>query len=539
MTSARLAATEGRLFLGLDASTQRLKMLAVDNTLRVSHDSSIGFDADLPRFGTKDGVLRDDTTVTTPSSMLVAALDLLFGRLKEQNFPFDKVGAISGSGQQHGSVFWRKGAQTKLANLNPEQTLEAQLGSSFSFPNGPIWMDSSTTVQCRALEKAAGSAQRLADITGSRAFERFTASQIMKRAQQNTAQLSETERISLVSSMMCSLLLGDYASIDLSDGSGMNLLDINSQDWDDHLLEATAPGLRKLLGEAQPSHTVAGTISPYFVERYGFSPDCKIVLWSGDNPNSVAGLGIHDQGDVGISLGTSDTLFSITPAKDSKPGLEGHFFVSPVDPASHMAMLCYKNGSLTRQKIAAAVGDGTWETFNKLVGKTKPGNKGKIGFYFIEPEIVPHIAKPGVHRFDADGHAVDTFTKEEEARAVLEGQMLSLRLHSLNMGIKPKAVLVTGGASQNPAILKVIADVFGVPVKTADQPNSAPLGAALRAIQGFVSHEQKEFMPFELIASRLPANDVAATPSSDAHDVYTGMLDRYRELEEQIVAGEN
>ena len=31
------------------------------------------------------------------------------------------------------------------------------------------------------------------------------------------------------------------------------------------------------------------------------------------------------------------------------PGLEGHVFPNPVDPASFMAMLCYANGSLTRQ----------------------------------------------------------------------------------------------------------------------------------------------------------------------------------------------
>lgn len=45
------------------------------------------------------------------------------------------------------------------------------------------------------------------------------------------------QRISLVSNFLASLFLGDYAPIDWSDGSGMNLLNIRTKDWNDLLLE--------------------------------------------------------------------------------------------------------------------------------------------------------------------------------------------------------------------------------------------------------------------------------------------------------------
>ena len=66
-----------------------------------------------------------------------------------------------------------------------------------------------------------------------------------------------------------------------------------------------------LLGPSPvPSFTVLGTISKYFQQRYGFSSATEVVAFSGDNPNSLAGLGLHQPGDVGVSLGTSDTVSS-------------------------------------------------------------------------------------------------------------------------------------------------------------------------------------------------------------------------------------
>lgn len=73
--------------------------------------------------------------------------------------------------------------------------------------------------------------QELAKATGSRAYERFTGSQIRKIYQNKLRVYQATERISLVSSFACSLFVGKIAPIDLSDGSGMNLLDIHTLKW--------------------------------------------------------------------------------------------------------------------------------------------------------------------------------------------------------------------------------------------------------------------------------------------------------------------
>ena len=47
--------------------------------------------------------------------------------------------------------------------------------------------------------------------------------------------------------------------------------------------------MKSKLGNITASHECLGPISSYFVERYGFNPDCQIITFTGDNPASLAG----------------------------------------------------------------------------------------------------------------------------------------------------------------------------------------------------------------------------------------------------------
>lgn len=522
------------LYLGLDFSTQQLKAVAINEDLDVVHQSCVHFDSELSSYRTQGGVhIHDDRlTVTSPVLMWVEALDLLLNKMKKAGVDFSRVRALSGSGQQHGSVFWRKGASETLRQLDPDRDLLHLLQHSFSVLDSPVWMDSSSSQQCDDLQQAVGGAVQLAEITGSRAYERFTGNQISKLRGSCVKAFEDTERISLVSSFAASLFLGRYASIDFSDGSGMNLLDIRTRNWSQICLKATAPHLDLLLGPPVPSTAVLGPVSSYLVQRFGFHDTCSVVAFTGDNPASLAGMRLQP-GDIAVSLGTSDTVFLWI--QDPHPALEGHIFCNPVDWKEYMALLCFKNGSLTREGVRNQSAGGSWEQFSACLRDTPLGNNGNVGFYFDTMEITPPAV--GVHRFDADDNQVSSFSPQQEVRALVEGQFLSRRLHAERLGysiIPGTRVLATGGASSNKDILQVLSDVFNAPVYTIDVPDSACLGSAYRALHGLLAESG---VSFSGVLSKAPDPQLLVTPNPAAQQVYQQLLKRYARLEERVLRG--
>lgn len=52
---------------------------------------------------------------------------MLMARMQSSGFPFGRVVCVGGSGQQHGSVYWKKGSSEVLANLTHTLPLHSQL----------------------------------------------------------------------------------------------------------------------------------------------------------------------------------------------------------------------------------------------------------------------------------------------------------------------------------------------------------------------------------------------------------------------------
>ena len=227
-------------------------------------------------------------------------------------------------------------------------------------------------------------------------------------------------------------------------------------------------------------------------------------------------------------------MFGVTSTYQPS-GVEGHILKNPIDSKCYMAMLCFKNGSRTREHVRDLVPEckKSWKMFNKLLNQTPIGNNGNIGFYFIEPEITPTINKTLIKRYNKKNEEVKSFSSATEVRALIEGHCLKLRVHSLTLGLsKPRRIVATGGASKNTSILTILSNVFNASVyilKTGE--NSAAYGAALRAMHGCMN------ISFDQIISKMNLNpfQLVVTPNKESHTIYNQLLSRYTQLESQIV----
>src|SRR5262245_26037410 len=248
-------------FLGLDSSTQSLTGLVVDTESGQIVDRSVSFGERLPQYRSPNGFLANDDPRIKHSDplMWVEALDLLLGDLRAAGVDLGAIRAVSGAGQQHGSVYLRRPLD-EAGLWSTSTPLVDQVRPLLSRATAPIWMDASTGAECAEIAAAAGGDDAVVAITGSRAIERFTGPQIRKFWKDDPAGYERTAEIHLVSSFVASLLAGVGVPIDFGDGAGMNLLDLARGAWSTKLLDATAPGLGRKLRPAVASTSHVGVV---------------------------------------------------------------------------------------------------------------------------------------------------------------------------------------------------------------------------------------------------------------------------------------
>jgi xylulokinase len=517
-----------KLFLGLDSSTQSLSAIVIDyDTRRVVYETSLNFDKTLPHYGTQNGTLRstDPLVVHSPPLMWGEELDAIFVRMKQDDVPLGDILAISGSGQQHGSVYLNDRAAHALSRLNAAKSLVENLHGVLSRPTSPIWMDSSTSVECAEIRDVLGGIKATARTTGSDTFERFTGPQIRKFFKTEPDNYARTASIALISSFMASIIAGKIAPIDHGDGAGMNLMDIRKKTWHPDALKATATRLKSKLPPLVESSRVIGLVSPYFVKKYGVNPAAQALVWSGDNPCSLIGLGLIEEGNVAISLGTSYTYFGCMKRCRVDERGEGHVFGAP--NGDYMSLIVFKNGSLARERVLHQYGL-DWEGYNRLLVNSPPGNNGGILLPWYEPEIVPRVNKPGIHRFDLDPNDAAA-----NCRAVVEAQMMSMRIHSAWIKVKPTRIYATGGGSVNVPVLQIMADVMNCPVLRIEVAKSAALGAALRAAHGHMSKKPEWRDVVSGFTDAILGSEIK--PRAKAVRVYNNLVEKYAKCEQSVL----
>ncbi|UCD25876.1 MAG: hypothetical protein JSW51_07945 [Gemmatimonadota bacterium] len=469
------------LFAGLDVSTQSCKLVVVDlpagSTVYVD---SVNYDADLPHFGTREGValgLGEGVSESDPD-MWLEALDILLLRLKSApEIDQSRISCIAVSGQQHGLV-----------------ALDSQ--GNLTRPYSKLWNDFSTAEECRLLTERVGGVDRMIEEVGNTQRTGYTAPKILHMRRHEPEHYEATATLFLVHNFINWHLTGGsrggVAVMEPGDTSGMALWNPVSRDWSQAVVEAIDPNLRRKLPPVARSDTSIGPIATHIAERYGLSRECSVDAGSGDNMYGAIGTGNFRTGVVTISLGTSGTAYTFMDEPYVDPTGEVACFC---DSTGHyLPLLCVSNMANGYDAVLAKF-EMTHAEFDAAIERTAAGNDGRLLVPWYAGERTPDLPDAAPIYF---GFGVDDFSRERLARAVLEGHVLNLHNGFSRLPIEPEVIHLTGGLSRSPSWCQTIADVFEVET-VAVEGEGAALGAAIHAAWVWLK-ERDTGVPLEQVA---------------------------------------
>jgi xylulokinase len=126
----------------------------------------------------------------------------------------------------------------------------------------------------------------------------------------------------------------------------------------------------------------------------------------------------------------------------------------------------------------------SYQELADLAAQAPPGSEGLFFTPYILGERTPHMDPK------ARGNFLGLTLRHRRAhlvRAVMEGVVFSLRQGldlMMALGITPRRIVASGGATNHPLWLQLQADIFGRPIYRTTTQEAAALGAALLAGTG-------------------------------------------------------
>jgi xylulokinase len=495
--------TPKSVVLGIDASTQSLSGVVLDcasGSLLWQHSLAYRDDARLCGLGFEhDSLLippREAGEAEQPPRLFIAALAALLHDLAASGVDVSTIAAINTSGQQHGHVYLNAEADAAFTRLREPASargeLAALLAGSFAYGGAPIWKTANTAAEAAHIRAAVGGQAALIARIGSDLPLRFAAAIQRKIGGRYPESYAATRHLVQISSLITAMLCGDAAlPIDFGNACGTGLMNYRDRVWDELLLEAVAgdlPGGAAALAAKLPRivHPLAvcGKVAAYFQANYGFSPACRVIAGSGDNPQSKVLAG----GDL-LSLGTSFVCMVASP--------EGGVDASGAANAMYDGLgrpfnfFCRTNGALAWDRLRQRHGlaDGDYAAGEAALAATAAGSR--LRFWHPDAESFPLIAA-NAQPVRLDRNDV---TFASDFSAVVDSSLGLIYRYGEKVagasGQKPPAIVVCGGASKSAGVMRRVAALWNRPAIAAGQAGAA-LGAALAAAVAIAPENRRE-----------------------------------------------
>ncbi len=351
-----------------------------------------------------------------------------------------------------------------------------------------IWCDQRSHKECEQITSIVGR-EKLISITANPALTGFTASKIMWVKNNEPQVFEKVKKILLPKDYIRFRLTGEFAT-EVSDASGMQLMDIPKRQWSGEILQKLEID-SNMLGKLYESYEISGRVNKAASELTGLNEGTPVAGGAGDQAAGAVGNGIVKSGVISSTIGTSGVVFAYTDKVSIDPKGRVHTFCHAVPNTWHImgvtqgAGLSLKwfrdNFCIEEKRTAELMKIDPYVLMDQEAEKIEPGCKGLIYLPYLMGERTPHL--------DPDAKGVffglsALHEKPDMIRSVMEGVVYSLKdcLEIIkDMNVEIKEVRASGGGGKSKLWRQMQADVFGTGITTINSSEGPALGVALLA----------------------------------------------------------
>jgi xylulokinase len=450
------------LLIGVDLGTSGTKTVLFKTDGSVVASSTIEY----PLYQPQNGWAEQD-----PSDWWRAVYGTMKAVVEKSNADPSDIKGIGLSGQMHGLVMLDKGGNILRRSI--------------------IWCDQRTAEECEEITGKVG-AKKLIQITANPALTGFTASKILWVRNHEPDIYGKCAHILLPKDYIRYMLTGEFAT-EVSDASGMQLLDIPHRCWSAEVLEKLDID-KSMLAEVYESPEITGKMTRQAAELTGLKQGTPVVGGAGDNAAAAVGTGTVEDGRAFTTIGTSGVVFAHTSKLCIDPKGRVHTFCCAVPGAWHVMGVTQGAGlslkwfrdNFCHEEMHTADGLGVdpYYLMDKEAARIPVGSDRLLYLPYLMGERTPHL--------DPDCRGVffglsARHTRQHLLRAVMEGVTFSQRdsIEVLReMGVTITEMLACGGGGSSPLWRQMLADVYECPVKTVVSKEGPALGVAVLAGTG-------------------------------------------------------
>ena len=503
-------------YIGVDIGTSGTKTVLFDKTGNVIASAL----QEYPLYQPQNGYAEQ-----RPEDWLEATVSTIAQVMAKSSVEAAQVKGVGLSGQMHGLVM-----------LDEQDTV---------IRPAIIWCDQRTAKECEEITQKVG-AERLIQITANPALTGFTASKILWVRNHEPENFARCTKILLPKDYVRYMLTGAFAT-EVSDASGMQLLDVPDRCWSDEVLEKLEIP-KSMLAKVYESPDITGYITAAMAARTGLAEGTPVVGGAGDNAAAAVGTGVVENGKAFTTIGTSGVVFAHSDEIAIDPKGRVHTFCCAVPGAWHVmgvtqaAGLSLKwfrdNFCAAEKETAAAMGKDPYFLMDQEAEQVPIGAGKLLYLPYLMGERTPHL-DPQVRGAFVGLSAVHG--KKEMLRAVMEGVAFSLndcKNIIQEMGIPVDDMMACGGGGTSPLWRQMLADLYRCPVKTVASKEGPALGVAILAMVGTgaypsVAEACRAIIRTDKTQQPIPENSDRYAPFYALYTkLYPAMKDSFKELQE-------